>query len=145
MSRGIRFTNEELKYIALFESLTGASVRDCIIDNQFDRIIFVVKEGDAGVAIGKGGKNIALLEKMTGKKYEIVEFSDDPVQLIKNALKPAKVKEVRLTKKPDGNTIAVVAVDYKDKGIAIGKNGRNAEKLRFLAKRYFQISSVFIV
>lgn len=145
MSRGIRFTNEELKYIALFESLTGASVRDCIIDNQFDRIIFVVKEGEAGVAIGKGGKNIALLEKMTGKKYEIVEFSDDPVQLIKNALKPAKVKEVRLTKKPDGNTIAVVAVDYKDKGIAIGKNGRNAEKLRFLAKRYFQISSVFIV
>ncbi|MBS7634745.1 NusA-like transcription termination signal-binding factor [Candidatus Bathyarchaeota archaeon] len=145
MSRGIRFTNEELKYIALFESLTGASVRDCIIDNQFDRIIFVVKEGEAGVAIGKGGKNIALLEKMTGKKYEIVEFSDDPVQLIKNALKPAKVKEVRLTKKPDGNTIAVVAVDYKDKGMAIGKNGRNAEKLRFLAKRYFQISSVFIV
>jgi N utilization substance protein A len=145
MSRGIRFTNEELKYIALFESLTGASVRDCIIDNQFDRIIFVVKEGEAGVAIGKGGKNIALLEKMTGKKYEIVEFSDDPVQLIKNALKPARVKEVRLTKKPDGNTIAVVAVDYKDKGIAIGKNGRNAEKLRFLAKRYFQISSVFIV
>lgn len=145
MSRGIRFTNEELKYIALFESLTGASVRDCIIDSQFDRIIFVVKEGEAGVAIGKGGKNIALLEKMTGKKYEIVEFSDDPVQLIKNALKPAKVKEVRLTKKPDGNTIAVVAVDYKDKGMAIGKNGRNAEKLRFLAKRYFQISSVFIV
>ncbi|MEM2938738.1 MAG: NusA-like transcription termination signal-binding factor [Candidatus Bathyarchaeia archaeon] len=145
MSRGIRFTNEELKYIALFESLTGASVRDCIIDNQFDRIIFVVKEGEAGVAIGKGGKNISLLEKMTGKKYEIVEFSDDPVQLIKNALKPAKVKEVRLTKKPDGNTIAVVAVDYKDKGMAIGKNGRNAEKLRFLAKRYFQISSVFIV
>lgn len=144
MSRGIRFTNEELKYIALFESLTGASVRDCIIDSQFDRIIFVVKEGEAGVAIGKGGKNIALLEKMTGKKYEIVEFSDDPVQLIKNALKPAKVKEVRLTKKPDGNTIAVVAVDYKDKGMAIGKNGRNAEKLRFLAKRYFQISSVFI-
>ncbi|MBS7653782.1 NusA-like transcription termination signal-binding factor [Candidatus Bathyarchaeota archaeon] len=145
MSRGIRFTNEELKYIALFESLTGASVRDCIIDNQFDRIIFVVKEGEAGVAIGKGGKNISLLEKMTGKKYEIVEFSDDPVQLIKNALKPAKVKEVRITKKPDGNTIAVVAVDYKDKGMAIGKNGRNAEKLRFLAKRYFQISSVFIV
>lgn len=145
MSKGIRFTNEELKYIALFESLTGASVRDCIIDNQFDRIIFVVKEGEAGVAIGKGGKNIVLLEKMTGKKYEIVEFSDDPVQLIKNALKPAKVKEVRLTKKPDGNTIAVVAVDYKDKGVAIGKNGRNAEKLRFLAKRYFQISSVFIV
>ncbi|MEM2341972.1 MAG: NusA-like transcription termination signal-binding factor [Candidatus Bathyarchaeia archaeon] len=145
MSRGIRLTNEELEHIRLFESLTGTMVRDCIIDSKFDRIIFVIKEGEAGIAIGKGGKNIALLEKLTGKKYEIVEFSDDPVQLIKNALKPANVKEVRITKKPDGSTIAVVSVDNKDKGIAIGKNGRNAEKIRFLAKRYFQISNVLIV
>ncbi len=145
MSKGIRLTNEELKYIALFESLTGATVKDCIIDERFDRIIFVVKEGNAGLAIGKRGRNIEILEKMTKKKYEIVEFSDDPVQLIKNALKPARVKEVRLTKKLDGSTIAIVSVDHRDKGIAIGKNGKNAEKIRFLARRYFQISNVFIV
>jgi N utilization substance protein A len=145
MSKGIRLTNEELEYMRLFESLTGTMVRDCIIDRKFDRVIFVIKEGEAGMAIGKGGKNIALLEKITGKKYEVVEFSDDPVQLIKNALKPANVKEVRITKKPDGSTIAVVSVDNKDKGIAIGKNGRNAEKIRFLARRYFQISNVLIV
>jgi N utilization substance protein A len=108
-------------------------------------VIFVIKEGEAGIAIGKGGKNIALLEKITGKKYEVVEFSDDPAQLIKNALKPANIKEIRITRKLDGNMIAVVSVDGKDKGIAIGKNGRNAEKVRFLAKRYFNISNVLIV
>lgn len=145
VSKGIRLTNEELEYIRLFESLTGAMVRDCIIDNKFDRIVFLIKEGEVGIAIGKGGKNIALLEKLTGKKYEVVEFSEDPVQLIKNALKPANVKEVRITKKPDGNAIAVVLIDSKDKGIAIGKNGRNAEKVRFLAKRYFNINNVLIV
>lgn len=145
MSRGIRLTNDELEYMRLFESLTGAMVRDCIIDQKFDRVIFVIKEGEVGLAIGKGGKNIALLEKITGKKYEVVEFSEDPVQLIKNALKPAIVKEVRIIKKPDGNVIAVASVESKDKGIAIGKNGRNAEKVRFLAKRYFNISNVIIV
>ncbi|MBS7624345.1 NusA-like transcription termination signal-binding factor [Candidatus Bathyarchaeota archaeon] len=145
MSKGIRLTNEELEYIRLFESLTGATVRDCIIDQKFERVIFVIKEGEAGLAIGRGGKNIALLEKVTGKKYEVVEFSEDPIQLIKNALKPANVKEVRIIKKPDGNVIAVASVDGKDKGIAIGKNGRNAEKVRFLAKRYFNISNVIIV
>jgi len=36
-------------------------------------------------------------------------------------------------------------VDPKDKGIAIGKNGRNAERIRFLAKRYFDISNVSIL
>jgi N utilization substance protein A len=145
MSKGIRLTNQELEYMRLFESLTGAMVRDCIIDDKFDRVIFVIKEGEAGIAIGKGGKNIALLEKITGKKYEVVEFSDDPAQLIKNALKPANIKEIRITRKLDGNMIAVVSVDGKDKGIAIGKNGRNAEKVRFLAKRYFNISNVLIV
>lgn len=145
MSKGIRLTNEELEYIRLFESITGTMARDCIIDSKFERIIFVIKEGEIGMAVGKGGKNIALLEKITGKKYEIVEFSDDPVRFLKNVLKPANVKEVRVTKKPNGNMIAVISVDNKDKGIAIGKNGRNAEKARVLAKRYFNINNVLIV
>ncbi|MEM3955557.1 MAG: NusA-like transcription termination signal-binding factor [Candidatus Bathyarchaeia archaeon] len=145
MSKGIRLTNEELEHMRLFESITGAMVRDCIIDNKFDRIIFVIKEGEAGLAIGKGGRNIALLEKITGKKYEIVEFSEDPVQFLKNVLKPANVKEVRITKRANGSVIAVISVDGKDKGVAIGKNGRNAEKARILAKRYFNIDNVLII
>jgi len=145
MSKGIRFSNEEMRYIALFESITGATVRDCIIDDDFNRLIFMIKEGDVGTAIGRRGKNIALLEKMTGKKHEIIEFSEDPAQFIKNALKPARVKEIRITERPDGRTMAVVSVEPKDKGVAIGKNGKNAERIRFLAKRYFQINNVSIV
>ncbi|MEM2320922.1 MAG: NusA-like transcription termination signal-binding factor [Candidatus Bathyarchaeia archaeon] len=145
MSKGIRLTNEELEYMRLFESITGATVRDCIIDGKFNRIIFVIKEGELGMAIGKGGRNISLLKRITGKNYEIVEFSEDPIQFIRNVLKPASIREVRITKKPDGNVIAVVSVDGKDKGIAIGKNGRNIEKARVLAKRYFNIGTVLIV
>jgi len=144
MTSGIKFTSLEMRYIALFESITGATVKDCIVDDDLNRIIFVVKEGDVGMAIGKGGKNIHLLEKMTGKKHEIIEHSESPVQFIKNALKPARVKEIRLTERPDGKTIAVVSVNPRDKGVAIGKNGRNAERIRFLAKRYFQIQNVSI-
>ncbi|MDH5461583.1 MAG: NusA-like transcription termination signal-binding factor [Candidatus Bathyarchaeota archaeon] len=145
MSSGIKFTSREMRYIALFESITGAMVKDCIIDDELNRIIFVVKKGEVGMAIGKRGKNIRLLEKMTGKRHEIIEHSDNPAQFIKNALKPARVKEIRITERPDGKTIAVVAVNPKDKGVAIGKNGRNAERIRFLAKRYFQIQHVSIM
>ncbi len=144
MSSGIRFTSREMRYIALFESITSATVKDCIIDDALNRIIFVIKEGDVGVAIGKRGKNIHLLEKMTGKKHEIVEHSESPAQFIKNALKPARVKEIRITERPNGKAIAVVSVNPRDKGVAIGKNGRNAERIRFLAKRYFQIQNVSI-
>ena len=144
MSSGIRFTSREMRYIALFESITGATVKDCVVDDDLNRIIFVVKEGDVGVAIGRKGKNIHLLERMTGKKHEIIEHSENPAQFIKNALRPAQVKEIRITERPDGKTIAVVSVNPRDKGVAIGKNGRNAERIRFLAKRYFQIQNVSI-
>jgi N utilization substance protein A len=144
MSSGIRLTTKEMRYIALFESITSATVRDCIVDDEQNRIIFVVKEGDIGVAIGKGGKNIHMLERMTGKKHEIIEHSASPQQFIKNALKPAHVNEIRITERPDGKSIAVVSVSPRDKGVAIGKNGRNAERIRLLAKRYFQIQNVSI-
>ena len=144
MTSGIKFTSNEMRYIALFESITNASAKDCIVDEEQSRVLFVVSQGQLGIAIGKGGRNIHTLERMTGKKQEIIEYSEDPAQFIRNALKPADVKEVRITERPDGKSIAVVNVNPKDKGVAIGKNGRNAERLRFLSKRYFQIQNVSI-
>lgn len=143
MAKGIKFTSREMQYISLFESMTGAVVRDCIVEED-GRIIFVIKEGNVGMAIGRRGRNIAMLEKMTGKRHEIIEYSDSAAQFIKNALKPARVEEIRITERLDGKSIAVISVEPKDKGIAIGKNGRNAERIRFLAKRYFQIDNVSI-
>jgi transcription termination/antitermination protein NusA len=144
MTSGIKITCDEMRYIALFESISGASVKDCIIDEEQGRAIFIVNQGQVGVAIGRGGRNIHTLEKMTGKKHEIIEYSEDPVQFIKNALKPAAVREVRVSERTDGKKMAVVTVNPKDKGVAIGKNGKNAERLRFLAKRYFNIQNVNI-
>ena len=144
MTSGIKITCDEMRYIALFEQVSGASVKDCIIDEEQERAIFIVNQGQVGIAIGKGGRNIHTLERMTGKKHEIIEYSEDPVQFIKNALKPAAVREVRITEKTDGKKMAVITINPKDKGIAIGKNGKNAERLRFLAKRYFDIQTVSI-
>ena len=144
MTTGIKITADEMRYIALFESISGASVKDCIVDEEGARVMFIVNTGQVGIAIGKGGRNIHTLEKMTGKKQEIIEYSEDPAQFIKNALKPAQVREVRITEKTDGKKMAVVTINPKDKGIAIGKNGKNAERLRFLSKRYFDIQNVSI-
>jgi N utilization substance protein A len=144
MTTGIKITADEMQYIALFESISGAGVKDCIIDEAEGRVIFIVNPGQVGVAIGKAGRNIHTLERMTQKKVEIIEYSEIDTEFIKNALKPAQVREVRVTEKTDGKKMAVVTINPKDKGIAIGKNGKNAERLRFLAKRYFDIQNVSI-
>ena len=139
----IRLTGEEMRYIALFESITGATSKDCLIDDKNDRIIFVAKEGEMGLAIGKAGKNITMLRKMTGRQIEVVENADTPEQLIKNSLSPARIREIRITEKPE-KKIVVVEVEPRDKAMAIGKNGRTIDKTRMLAKRYFQIDHVVI-
>lgn len=141
----IKLTAGELQLMSLFQSVTGATARDCIIDEKLDRVIFVVNKGDMGLAIGKNGATIKTLQDVVGKKIELVEFSDDAVEFIRNMLSTNLVLDVKITEKGDGTKVAVAVVDPKKKGVVVGREGRNAEKARLLARRYFQISNVLIV
>ncbi len=143
LAHKIKLTSDEMRYIALFESITGATANDCVIDEENSRIIFVTKQGDMGLAIGKGGKNINTLRKMVGRYVEVVENGETADQLIRNSLAPARIKEIRITEKPE-KKIVVIEVEPRDKALAIGKNGRTIDKTRMLARRYFQIDNVLI-
>ncbi|MCC6017795.1 MAG: NusA-like transcription termination signal-binding factor [archaeon YNP-LCB-003-016] len=141
----IKLTIDEMNYIALFESVTGAVTKDCIIDENNDRIIFIVRQGDMGLAIGKGGINVKRLKNILNKNIEVVEYAEDPETLIKHALAPARVKSVKIMKTPDGQKTAYVTVEPQDKGIAIGKDGKNILKAKLIAKRYFDIEKIVML
>jgi len=141
----IKLTSDELRLMSLFQSVTSATARDCIVDEKMDRVIFVVNKGQMGLAIGKGGSTIKQLQNVVARKIELVEFSDDPAEFIRNLLNADMVNDVRISERGDGTKQAVVTVDYKKKGAVVGREGRNAEKARLLAKRYFQITNVQIV
>ncbi len=134
-----------MHFITLFESLTGATTRDCIVDERWNRLIFIVKPGDMGLAIGKGGINVKRLKRMLGKNIEVVEFSEIPEEFIKHSLSPARVRSVKITNAPDGRRIAYVTIEPNDKGIAIGREGKNIARARLIAKRYFDIDHVVVV
>ena len=144
MPQTIKLTTDQMRLISLFQNVTGASARDCVEDEKQNRVIFVVSEGKMGLAIGKGGSHIRNLQNIVKKSVELVEYSDDPVVFLKNMLNPKLITEVKLNKRLDGTTQAIVIVDPKKKGIVVGREGRNAEKARLLAKRYFEITSVLI-
>jgi transcription termination/antitermination protein NusA len=141
----IKLTSDELRLMSLFQSITSATTRDCIVDDKMDRVIFVVNKGQMGLAIGKGGSTIKQLQNMVARKIELVEFSDDAVEFIRNMLNADMINDVKLSERADGTKQAVVTVDPRKKGAVVGREGRNAEKARLLAKRYFQISNVLIV
>jgi N utilization substance protein A len=130
--------------MSLFQSITSVTARDCVVDDKMDRVIFIINKGQMGLAIGKGGATIRQLQNVVTRKVELVEYSDDATDFVRNMLNPQMVNDVRITQRVDGSKQAVVLVDAKRKGVVVGKEGRNAEKARLLAKRYFQISNILI-
>ncbi|MEM4934010.1 MAG: KH domain-containing protein, partial [Desulfurococcaceae archaeon] len=63
---------------------------------------------------------------------------------VKLALTPARVTDMKLVTRPDGTRILYVAVHPSDKAIAIGKGGKNIQKLRLILKRHFGVDSVIV-
>ena len=145
MTQKIKLTPDEFRLISLFQSITSASARDCIVDDKMERVIFIVNKGHMGLAIGKGGATIKQLQNVIAKKVELVEYSDNASEFIRNILNSEMVNDIKINERSDGSKQAVVFVDPKRKGVVVGREGRNAEKARLLAKRYFQISNVLIV
>ena len=140
----IKFTTNEIRYIALFESMTGAMVKDCIVDDENGKIIFLVKKGDMGLAIGKRGSTVSKVQKAVDKGVEVIEHSDDPAEFITNIMSPAKLKSIKILQRENGEKIATLEADSKNKRIAIGKGGQNIEKARFLSKRQHNINNIII-
>ncbi|MDY0267253.1 MAG: NusA-like transcription termination signal-binding factor [Methanimicrococcus sp.] len=139
---GIKITFEEMQYIARFEDITNAKVLDCIVES--DRIINVIRQGEMGLAIGKGGENINRAKKAIDRPIELVEFSDDPATFIKNIFGSViAVKNVVFKEENDKKT-AEVEVAAKDKGLAIGKNGKNIAKVKLLMQRHYNIDDVIL-
>ena len=144
MAQSIKLTTAQMRMMSLFQNVTGATARDCIEDEKQDRVIFVVNSGKMGLAIGKGGVHIKSLQNMVKRNVELVEFDDDPAKFLSNLLNSKLVSEVKINTRLDGSRQAIVLVDSRKKGIVVGREGRNAEKARMLAKRYFDITSVLI-
>lgn len=76
-----------------------------------------------GSVVGyKGARIMEVLEALQGEKIDVFEWSKDPIELILNALNPAKILAVNPNKKKNE---AVVIVYDKDLTSAIGAKGQN--------------------
>ncbi|MEG3224960.1 MAG: transcription elongation factor NusA [Methanobacteriales archaeon Met13] len=140
----VKFTTNEIRYIALFESMTGATVKDCLVDEENGKLTFLVKSGDMGLAIGKRGSTVTKVQKTVDKGVEVIEHSEDQVEFINNLMAPAKLRSVRILQKENGEKIATIQADSRNKRTAIGKGGQNIERARVLAKRQHNINNIII-
>ena len=134
----IKYDSDLIKLITLFESMTGASVKDCIAD---DKLTFVVEENEMGKAIGKGGANIKRLESALKKRIKVVEYNKDISQFVKNLVYPAQVEEIKNEK----GIITINGKDANTRAMLIGRNHQNLNQINDIAKRYFDVKEIKVV
>lgn len=137
----IRLGSEEIKYITLFETLTGATVKDCVREDN--TMGFLVKEGVMGLAIGKGGSNIERVRKAIGKEVWVMEFSDHLPNFIKNLFQPIDIKQVRFQNINNEKT-AIIEVNRNDRRRVIGHEGSRIKIAKKLAKRHYGVDDIKI-
>jgi N utilization substance protein A len=76
-----------------------------------------------GSCIGQRGARVqTIIAELKGEKIDIIQYSDDPVKYISNALSPAKIADIKIDEE---NRTAIVAVNEDQLSLAIGRAGQN--------------------
>jgi N utilization substance protein A len=137
----IKLDAESLRLITLFENLTRARVKDCL--EEPDRLVYVVEQDDVGRAIGKQGANLRQLRDILKKDIEVVGWAPEKEKFVANIFHRYQVESIQVEER--GETVKIrVKVDARDKGRAIGRDGRNVKMARELAKRHFGVQDIIV-
>ncbi|HLF16330.1 MAG TPA: NusA-like transcription termination signal-binding factor [Candidatus Thermoplasmatota archaeon] len=149
----VNLSMEAIGLITEAEKRLRARIKDAV--DEGERIVFITEKGHLGQALGKEAKNLEMMRELLKKDVKFVEWDDDKQVFIRNLFKPYDVATIRLETTggavgPDGNPTpvkvrAIVEVEAKDKGKAIGKAGRNIASIRHIAKRHHEIDEVQVV
>jgi N utilization substance protein A len=135
----ITFDTEVLKCMALFESITHASLKDCFFDRE--KLVFLVEPGEMGKALGRNKSNIVKIEKLLNRKIKITEFNPDRLQFITNYLAPLRILDI----KEEGDVVTVTGADTKTKGLIIGIKAQNLRNLEKTVSKYFTIGEIKVI
>lgn len=97
----------------------------------------MVKESQARIAIGGGGFKIRNLERIIGKRVEVLEYSSDPIRFVQNIFYPIKLRSCEIRK--EGGRSVLRIVTSKSSALV----GVKLKKARLMLQKYFGIRVAF--
>ncbi len=107
----------------------GTVIIEKIVRDAGYRTKVAVRSQDAkvdpvGACVGIRGTRVKnIIRELNNEKIDIFAYSEDPVQLLQNALSPIQIKKINVS--DDGQTISIVVAD-EDYPTVLGKRGMNA-------------------
>lgn len=96
------------------------------------------KVDPVGTCVGVRGTRIKnIIRELNNEKIDVVPFSDDPIQLLKNLLSPAEIKKIKIHE--DRIWIVVSDEEYP---IVIGKKGMNARLIGQIIEKQIDVQKL---
>ncbi len=136
----VKYDTENIRAMNLFESITGVESRDVILKE--DEAYFIVPDGKAGMAIGKGGKTVKQVQNKLGKEVKIYEYSDNLGKFLNN-LVPTDIRGVDIDDEDEEKTVEIM-VSQENKGRVVGKSGNKIDSIREILERTHQVDEVTV-
>ncbi len=85
---------------------------------------FDSKVDPVGACVGVRGTRVKnIVSELNNEKVDIIPYSDDPIELLQNALDPIEIRKVRISEQ---DKVCSIVVDDDDYPKVIGKRGLNA-------------------
>jgi len=82
------------------------------------------KVDPVGACVGMRGARVKnIVRELHNEKIDIIPFSQDPVELLQNALNPIEIRKISVN---EDNKVISIVVDDEDFASVIGKKGMNA-------------------
>ena len=136
----VKYTNDDIINITTFEKITKTHVVDYANENNM--LYFVVKTNNFRNLIGKNGHEIKKLQKKMNQNIIIYNHSESPEEFTKNML-PTPVKKIILSEDNQKKTITI-ETEKRNKGLLIGRGGKNINIIKIFLKRQFNIDNIKI-
>ncbi|MGD6858411.1 MAG: transcription termination factor NusA [Enterobacteriaceae bacterium] len=100
-----------------------ASARNPGLRSKIAVKTYDLKIDPVGACVGIRGIRIqSISNELNGERVDVIPWSDDIVQFVKNAMSPAKINKIKIKK---NRNIIDILVSSKNLAQAIGKNGQN--------------------
>ena len=123
---------QEMRYLNLFERITGVTTRFCFKYNE--NIVFCVPRHLVSRAVGEGGRNIRKLSEILGKRIRGIAAPhgiSDSENFIKTIISPLTIKDFQLKENE------IIAGAGKNKAALIGRNKRRLLEMQRIVSDFF--------
>ncbi len=127
-----------MRYINLFERISGVSTKNCFIYNNI--IIFAVPKKLISRAVGNKGENVRRIGEIFRKKIKIIPLSEDIGRFVEDVVEPISFNKIEVR---DG--VVTISAGRQSKAALIGRNRTREQELGEVLKNFFGVQRLRIM